>query len=110
MIKLIGSIKGAVMIGVLGYIFVLTGFNVIFYDIIAGYLIKPFWFSLLVVSVAKFLAKSEFFFFLIKRYTGFLIGRYVMRSFIYTAMNENIYFIVSYLAAERKPLKLMYGL
>lgn len=42
------------------------------------------------------------------RYIGFLIGRYGVRNFIYTAMNENIYFITCYLATERKPTKVMY--
>lgn len=64
----------------------------------AGFLIKPFWFALFAVSLAKYLAK----------YTGFLCGRYLIRDFVYIAMNENQYFIVSYLATERKPLKVMF--
>jgi hypothetical protein len=48
---------GALYIGIIGYIFVLTGFNVVMYDILAGFLIKPFLVSLLVVSIAKTLAK-----------------------------------------------------
>jgi uncharacterized membrane protein len=53
----LGSLKGAILIGVLGYVFVLTGFNVVLYDIIAGFLLRPFWYGLLVVSLAKLLAK-----------------------------------------------------
>ncbi|CAD8044657.1 unnamed protein product [Paramecium primaurelia] len=93
-----GQIIGAVYIGLIGLWFVLTGFNVVLYDILAGYLIQPFWFALLTVSIAKFLAK----------YFGFLIGRYCVRNYIYMAMNENIYFITCYLATERKPVKVMY--
>lgn len=37
---------------------------------------------------------------------GFLIGRYGVRNFIYTAMNKkNSYFITCYLATERKATK-----
>lgn len=45
---------------------------------------------------------------MIFRYLGFLIGRYLIRNYIYVAMNENLYFITCYLAAERKPVKIMY--
>ncbi|CAD8141730.1 unnamed protein product [Paramecium pentaurelia] len=93
-----GQYIGAFYIGMIGLWFVLTGFNVVLYDILAGFLIHPFWFALFTVSLAKFLAK----------YIGFLIGRYGVRNFIYTAMNENIYFITCYLATERKPTKVMY--
>lgn len=86
------------MIGCVGYVFVLTGFNVVLYDIMAGFLIKPFLYALLIVSMAKFLSK----------YTGFLLGRYKLRNFIYKAMSENIYFITCYLACERKPVKVMF--
>jgi uncharacterized membrane protein YdjX (TVP38/TMEM64 family) len=44
----------------------------------------------------------------LSRYTGFLIGRYKLRNLIYIAMNQNLSFITCYLAAERKPLKVMY--
>ena len=94
------------MLGLVGFWFVLTGFNVVFYDIIVGFLIRPFWYALLVVSIAKFLAKYVFW--IIYRYVGFLCGRYKFRNYIYTAMNENIYFITCYLAAERKPYKVMF--
>jgi hypothetical protein len=77
---------------------VLTGFNVVLYDIMAGFLIRPFWYALVIVSVFKFLSK----------YTGFVLGRYQLRSFIYKAMSENIYFITCYLACERKPVKVMF--
>ncbi|KAM3139809.1 hypothetical protein pb186bvf_008051 [Paramecium bursaria] len=93
-----GYFIGPILLGLVGFWFVLTGFNVVFYDIIVGFLIRPFWYALLVVSVAKFLAK----------YVGFLCGRYKFRNYIYTAMNENIYFITCYLAAERKPYKVMF--
>ena len=96
------------MVGSIGYVFVLTGFNVVLYDIIAGFLLRPYWYGLLVVSLAKFFAKYKLNF--IHRYTGFLIGRYVVRDFIYKAMNENIYFITCYLAAEQKPVKLMFSI
>ena len=91
----------------IGLWFVLTGFNVVLYDILAGFLIQPFWFALFTVSLAKFLAKYKLVVYKY-RYIGFLIGRYGVRSFIYTAMNENIYFITCYLATERKPTKVMY--
>jgi hypothetical protein len=86
------------LIGCVGYVFVLTGFNVVLYDIMAGFLIKPYWYALAVVSAGKFLSK----------YTGFLLGRYKLRSFMYQAMSENIYFITCYLACQRKPVKVMF--
>lgn len=45
------------MICLTGFILVLTGFNVVLYDVIAGFLLKPFWFGLLIVSLAKVLGK-----------------------------------------------------
>jgi hypothetical protein len=45
------------MVGLIGFILVLTGFNVVLYDIMAGFILRPFWYALLVVSLAKFFAK-----------------------------------------------------
>lgn len=53
----LGKYLGALYVGLIGLWFVLTGFNVVLYDIMAGYLIHPFWFALFAVSLAKFLAK-----------------------------------------------------
>ena len=44
-----GSIKGAFLIGFIGYILALTGFTLVFFDIIVGYLIRPYWYALLIV-------------------------------------------------------------
>lgn len=71
----------------------------------AGFLIRPFILALFSVSFAKFMAKYVFY---KNRYVGFIVGRYKLRNFIYTAMNENIYFITCYLATERKSVKVMY--
>lgn len=53
----IGQYLGALYISLVGLWFVLTGFNVVMYDILVGFLIKPYWFALLAVSIAKFIAK-----------------------------------------------------
>ncbi len=51
MIFIIGSIKGALLIGFFGYILALTGFSQLFFEIIVGYLIRPYWYALLIVFI-----------------------------------------------------------
>ncbi|CAD8061360.1 unnamed protein product [Paramecium sonneborni] len=84
------QILEAIFRGIIEQQFVLIGFNIFLYDILVRYLIQHFWFTLFVVSLAKFLAK-----------------RYFIRNYVQMAIIEKIDYFIYYLANEKKPVKFM---